>query len=126
MVTETALPLPRVMVDQIVAYAEAGYPEEVCGLVAGRGGEPIALYHARNVSPTPRVAYEVDVETLARMIEWEDAGLELLAIYHSHPHGPASPSETDIAQAMYPGAVYVIVSLADRSRPEIRAFRITP
>ncbi|MCU0506913.1 MAG: M67 family metallopeptidase [Anaerolineae bacterium] len=126
MVTEIALPLPQMMVDQIITHAEAGYPEEVCGLVAGRGNEPVALYHARNVSPTPRIAYEVDVETLARMIEWEDEGLELLAIYHSHPHGPPAPSETDIAQATYPDAVYVIVSLADRSHPQLRAFRLTP
>ena len=44
-----------------------------------------ALYRGRNVSPTPAVAYELDVETLARQIEFEEQGLTLAAIYHSHP-----------------------------------------
>jgi proteasome lid subunit RPN8/RPN11 len=124
MVTEIALGLPQEMVDQIIAHAQAGYPEEVCGLVAGRDGQAVAVHPARNVSPTPRVAYEVDVESLARMIEWEDAGLELLAIYHSHPQGPAHPSETDAAQATYPDSAYVIVDLSTRGQPALRAFRI--
>jgi len=37
-------------------------------------------------------------------------GLELLAIYHSHPAGPEVPSATDIAEAYYPEAVYIIIS----------------
>jgi proteasome lid subunit RPN8/RPN11 len=58
------------------------------------------------------------------MVEWEDAGLELLAIYHSHPQGPEGPSETDIAMATYPEATYIIISLANRARPRVRAFRM--
>jgi proteasome lid subunit RPN8/RPN11 len=119
------LHLPPEMTEQIVAHAQAGYPEEVCGLVAGRDGAALAVCAGRNVSPTPTVAYEMDVETLMRMVEWEDAGLELLAIYHSHPQGPEGPSETDVAQATYPNAAYIIVSLAERGRPVVRAFRLT-
>lgn len=123
-VTPVALDLPPEMLAQIIAQAQAGYPEEVCGLVAGREGTAVAVYPGRNVSPTPRVTYEMDADTLMRMVAWEDAGLELLAIYHSHPQGPDAPSETDVAQATYPDAAYIIVSLADRGRPVIRAFRI--
>jgi proteasome lid subunit RPN8/RPN11 len=118
------LTLPDALVEQLVAHARAGYPEEVCGLVAGRGGAAVAVYPGRNISLSPRVAYEMDVETLARLIEFEEAGLELLAIYHSHPHGPEGPSETDIEKATYPEAAYIIVSLADQKRPVMRAYRI--
>jgi proteasome lid subunit RPN8/RPN11 len=38
----------------------------------------------------------------------ETLGFELLAIYHSHPKGPESPSETDLAEFAYPG-VYTII-----------------
>lgn len=119
-----ALYLPAELTAQIIAHAQQGYPEEVCGLVAGRAGCAAEVHPGRNISPTPRVAYELDHETLARMIEFEDAGLELVAIYHSHPAGPEVPSATDIARAAYPDAVYLILSLADPTRPTLRGFWI--
>jgi proteasome lid subunit RPN8/RPN11 len=42
----------------------------------------------------------------------EAAGLDLAAIFHSHPNGPAEPSATDVAQAYYPEAAYLILSPA--------------
>jgi proteasome lid subunit RPN8/RPN11 len=48
----------------------------------------------------------------------------MLAIYHSHPEGPQMPSSSDVAQAFYPDAAHVIVSLADRRHPVARAFMI--
>ena len=59
------------------------------------------------------------------MIDFEDAGLKLAAIYHSHPRGPETPSPTDIACAIYPDSVYLIVSLATPDRPVVKGFRIT-
>ncbi len=59
------------------------------------------------------------------MIDFEDAGLELVAIYHSHPRGPETPSPSDIAHAFYPDSVYLIVSLAMPDQPMVRGFRIT-
>jgi len=112
------------MRDEIIAHARGGFPEEVCGIIAGRDDAAVALYRGRNVSPTPRVAYELDVETLTRQIEFDDSGLTLAAIYHSHPAGPEIPSETDIRRATYPDSVYLICSLADFARPSVRGFRI--
>ena len=109
----------------IVEHARRGYPAEVCGLVAGRDGVATAAYPGRNISPTPAVTYELDHDTLARIFDFEDAGLELVAIYHSHPRGPETPSPTDIARAFYPDSVYLIVSLATPDRPVVRGFRVT-
>jgi [CysO sulfur-carrier protein]-S-L-cysteine hydrolase len=117
--------LPPEFLADIVAHARAGYPQEVCGIIAGRCGVAVALYRGRNISPTPNVAYELDHETLARQIDFEDAGLILAAIYHSHPHGPETPSPTDIAHAFYPDSVYLIASLAMFDRPVVRGFKIT-
>jgi proteasome lid subunit RPN8/RPN11 len=116
--------LPPEFLAEIVACARAGYPEEVCGIIAGTAEVARILYRGRNISPTPNVAYELDHETLARQIDFEDAGLTLVAIYHSHPHGPETPSPTDIAQAFYPDSVYLIASLATPEFPVIRGFRI--
>jgi proteasome lid subunit RPN8/RPN11 len=51
------------------------------------------------------------------------AGLQLCAIYHSHPTSPARPSAEDIKLAYDPGISYVIVSLAEED-PAVRSFRI--
>ncbi len=117
--------LPARLAAEIVDHARQGYPEEVCGLVAGRDGSAVSAFRGRNLSPTPVVAYELDPETLARMIDFEDAGLETVAIYHSHPRGPEIPSPTDIACATYPDSIYLIVSLAAPERPVLRGFRLS-
>ncbi len=116
--------IPVAMASEIVSHARAGYPEEVCGIISGRDNQAVTLYRGRNVSPKPRVAYELDVDTLALQISFDTAGLELAGIYHSHPSGPETPSTTDIAQAYYPDAVYIICSLADPTRPSLRGFRL--
>ncbi len=43
----------------------------------------------------------------------EGQGWELVAIFHSHPQGPAYPSATDIAEFFYPGTAVMIASPAD-------------
>ena len=57
------------------------------------------------------------------MNEIDDAGLDLVGIYHSHVSSPAYPSRTDAEQAFWPDAVYVIVSLAGGGA-EVRGYRI--
>jgi proteasome lid subunit RPN8/RPN11 len=72
-----------------------------------------------------RVAFEMEPgQQLKAMLDLEEAGLQMLAIYHSHPNGPGSPSPTDVAKAYYPDVAHVIVSLADRLHPTVRAFTI--
>ena len=115
--------LPPELAKQIISHARAGYPEEVCGLISGRDGVAVAVHPGHNVSATPRITFELDVETLAKQVEFEEAGLELVAIYHSHPRGPAFPSETDVKAAAYPDAVYLICSLADPDHPALHAYR---
>ena len=58
------------------------------------------------------------------MYALEAAGQELLAIYHSHPHGPAYPSPADVAGARYPGVRHLVVSLTAPAQPVLRAFAI--
>ena len=77
-----------------------------------------------NVLASPS-AYEMDPGKLIRAFrDLRNAGEQLVAIYHSHPHGPARPSKSDIERAYYPEAAHLIVSLADPERPQAAAFRI--
>ena len=79
-----------------------------------------------NVHETPTTRYRIDPrEQLRAFRDMEDRGEELVAIYHSHPVSQPYPSPTDRAEAHYPDAFYVLVSLRT-GEPELRAFRILP
>jgi uncharacterized protein len=58
------------------------------------------------------------------MKEIDRVGLDLAAIYHSHPTSKAEPSKTDLELAGYPEAVHLIVSLKEPAKPVVRAYRI--
>jgi proteasome lid subunit RPN8/RPN11 len=104
-------------------HARAAYPNEGCGLLAGRNAAE-RFIPMKNVSPS-ETHYEMDPAELIRALrDLRGAGDALIAIYHSHPHGPAQPSTTDVERAYYPEAAHLIVSLADLERPLAAAFRI--
>jgi proteasome lid subunit RPN8/RPN11 len=63
-------------------------------------------------------------EQLRVFNEIDKAGLDLVAIYHSHTRSPAYPSSTDVSLAYYPETVYLIVSLADKDAPALRGFNV--
>ena len=119
-----AVRLSRRLYDEIVAHARAGKPEEVCGIVRGRGRQAIELIRARNIADERIENYTVDPQTLLRQFEFEDAGDEMLAIYHSHPVSVAYPSATDAWNANYPDSVYLICSLEFDNAPVLRGFRM--
>lgn len=99
---------------------------EMCGLLSGLAQTASRFHPVDNVASDPTRRYAMDaamqIEAFRRMRE---AGEQLLAIVHSHPNGEARPSATDIAEANYPDAVYVIVSLRGGT-PQLRGFRLQP
>lgn len=116
------------MREQVIRQAIRESPNEACGLIGGTleddGARAASVFEMRNADGSP-VTYRLDAqEQLSVFGEIERLGLDLVAIYHSHTHSPAYPSETDRRQAFYPDAHYLLVSLQDPERPELRAFRI--
>lgn len=110
--------------ETMLQQLQEAYPLEACGLMAGQENHVRQLYPVRNIRNSP-IAYEMDpVEQLEALLDLEQRGWDLIAIYHSHPSGPHVPSASDVAQAYYPEAAYVIVSLLDRRQPKSKAFRI--
>lgn len=49
-------------------------------------------------------------EQIAAMIQINEQGLDLHAIYHSHPSGPPHPSQTDVREAYFPNTPNLILS----------------
>jgi proteasome lid subunit RPN8/RPN11 len=112
-------------VEAIIAHAREGKPDEVCGIVRGRGDRAIEVIRAHNVAEDREQNYTVDPRALLLQFEFEDAGDEMVAIYHSHPVSPPYPSATDAWNANYPDAIYLICSLEDDDAPLLRAWRLT-
>jgi len=117
--------LDQRVVDDIIEQARAEHPNEACGLLAGKNGDATKLYRMTNAERSPVIYRMEPSEQLRVFNEMDDAGLDLVAIYHSHTRSPAYPSTTDVQLAYYPEAVYLIVSLRDPNKPELRGFKIT-
>ena len=93
--------------------ARARAPEEAVGLLVGRRGCAEAAWPLANASPHPLVHYFVAPGELLAALRHADAeGLEVCALYHSHPVGPPRPSERDRAEANW-RVPYVILGLPE-------------
>lgn len=116
--------ITRAQVEEMVKHARNGFPNEACGLIAARDGRAVKVYCLENAEGSP-VTYRMDSgEQLRAMLEIDDEGWDLGAVFHSHTRTRAYPSATDVRLAFYPSTLYVIVSLADPASPDVRAFRI--
>ena len=109
--------------EQVIEHAKTCHPQEGCGLLVGSqlATRFIPMDNARASSTD----YEMEpAQLIAVLRDLRTSGEALLAIYHSHPFGPAKPSESDIERAYYPEAAHLIVSLVEPERPRTAAFRI--
>lgn len=119
-----SLTIERLLYETMLAAVQRAYPLEACGFLAGLAGRATHLYPIDNRLQSP-VAFEMEPgQQIEAMIDIEERGWVMLAIYHSHPQGPETPSPTDVARAYYPEAIQVIISLQQRSQPVVRAFTI--
>src|SRR6476660_4353236 len=116
--------ISRQLIEEMVAHAREDDPNECCGMLGGADGSAATLYRAANAEASP-LRYSIDASEQFRLMgEIEEAGEELVCIYHSHTRSAAYPSQTDVNLAGWPDAVYVIVSLEDPDSPDVRGFWI--
>ncbi|RTH19092.1 metal-dependent protease of the PAD1/JAB1 superfamily [Thermus scotoductus] len=93
--------VPRRLLEETRTHLQKEAPREGLGLWAGRR-EVERVIPLPNAHPEPLVGYLAEPLALLRALkEMEREGLALLAIYHSHPRGPAFPSPTDIREARW-------------------------
>lgn len=135
------LVLARTTLAAVLAHARETHPEECCGAILARRGEPDRVVRFTNIQnrlhaedPTTyprdaRTAYTPEArELLAALRAAEEPGARLLAFYHSHPVIGAYFSAEDRARALfdgepaYPEVSWIVVSDA-RIAGEVRAFR---
>jgi proteasome lid subunit RPN8/RPN11 len=119
------LTLPQAAHRQIIGEALAAWPLEACGLLAGQGAARIVqlAQPVPNVSPTPQVAYQMEPRAMvAAIYRCLRSGLDVLAIYHSHPTGSADLSPRDLAEATWHNVAYLVVGLQDPTAPQVKAW----
>lgn len=111
--------IPRTIIAEIAAHAEAEKPIEACGYLAGSGEQVAKLFRLTNLDQSPE-HFSFDAKEQFRVTkEARLAGLRLLAVYHSHPASPARLSEEDKRLTFDPNIIYVIHSLLNH---ETKAF----
>ncbi len=115
--------IPRAIVNEIFEHGKREMPIEACGYLAGKDGRVSVWYPMKNVDES-REHYSLDPhEQFATVKKARNEGLDILAVYHTHPETPARPSVEDIALAYDPTIFYVIASLA-QAEPSVNCFRI--
>jgi [CysO sulfur-carrier protein]-S-L-cysteine hydrolase len=122
---EIGLSMTSAVANALMDHARAELPNEACALLSGSLVEQVAshVHPARNSEASP-LRYNVDPQDLVRItFAIEDAGEDLVAIFHSHTRSPAVPSATDRRTAQYPDVFYVLATLADADAPAARALR---
>jgi proteasome lid subunit RPN8/RPN11 len=112
--------LPPEIYELVRREAEAAYPAECCGILLGALDGAVdgvarrvtQAVPAANASRTPRNHYEIaPLDLIHAERAARQSGVEILGFYHSHPDHPAQPSATDLAEAHWLGASYVITSV---------------
>src|SRR5580765_7827331 len=112
-------------------------------IVALEGAEKLSCFdptkaaHLERLSPAERaeIAFVMDMQDFsAAKKDMRNKELDLQVIYHSHPHDPARPSVTDIKIAsdyeeiwpkiMLPIPAYLLISLMNKSQPDVRTYWI--
>lgn len=118
------LTVPKHFIDDMISHAKAEAPLECCGILAGKDETVTHIYKMKNTEDDPDKYFMEPKEQFAVIKDMRAKEMDMLAIYHSHPHSPARPSGVDINLAYYPEAVYIIISLMDAAKPVIKGFLI--
>ena len=129
--------VPQNVLQGMIAQALAEQPLECCGLLAGvreegktgaGAGESVGRVRRRyplvNAAASPREFLSDARSMFDADRDMRANGLDLLAVYHSHPTSLPVPSRTDLERHGMTEVVCMIVSLVG-SAPEVRAWWLT-
>lgn len=110
--------VPPALRESLWSHALREAPRECVGALGGRlegtDWRAVTCYPLQNISPTPQTQYLAHPGHFLRALKAMHAeGLELVALYHSHPLGPGFPSLTDTRLAEY-AVPYLIADLQSR------------
>jgi proteasome lid subunit RPN8/RPN11 len=109
------LEISQALWDEMYNHVDSLAPQEACGLVAGAGQSANGIYPITNDLHSSTRFKMNPAEQVNAMAQIAEAGVELLAIYHSHPAGPEHPSRIDLDEHQYPESNCLIWCYSDGS-----------
>ncbi|HEV3256522.1 MAG TPA: M67 family metallopeptidase [Gemmataceae bacterium] len=130
MSTPFCLHLPRRLYAEMLAQAVAELPHECCGLLAGslegkeggkRIGRVLRRYPLVNAAASPVEFVSEPHSMFAADRDMHRLGLDVLAVYHSHPASDPVPSRTDLQRNYSPDVMNLIISLKG-AEPQVRGW----
>lgn len=109
-------------IEELIKFAKDSLPDECCAFLLGEHNDDdrkvAIILRMRNIDESP-VSFSIDPAELLNAYTLADTkGMEITAIFHSHP-AKASPSSTDIKYMQINPVAWVIYSTTEN---EIRAF----
>jgi len=107
----------------LIEHAQSLTPVESCGYLGGKDGKVTRFFPMTNVDNSPEHFSFDPKEQFQVLKEARKEGLDLVAVYHSHPASPARLSAEDIRLFNDPTPVYIIVSLLN-DVPVINGFKV--
>ncbi len=112
----TRLAIPDLLLEEVIEHAREDAPIECCGLLAGHISESVGVVTTRfAIANELRSRSDYLTEPRGMFLAFRamrESGLELLAIYHSHPTSEPVPSLRDIDGNTYgESVVHLIVGL---------------
>src|SRR5437868_7043237 len=116
--------IPRPVLTAMLAQAAAELPNECCGLLggvthdSGRTLLAVTCHPLANAAASPTEFESEPRSMFAAMRELRRLGLDVVAVYHSHPAAPPVPSRTDLARNWSERVVNLIISLQN-AQPEV-------
>jgi proteasome lid subunit RPN8/RPN11 len=117
--------------EQLRHHGEETYPHECCGVLLGQiGNDAVKQVQAIARCENQRLdslhnRYGIDPLELVRIQRrGRERGQDIVGFYHSHPDHPARWSQTDLAEAHWPGCSYVITSVTDGVATDTNSFNL--
>ena len=99
-------------IEELVSIAKDVLPDESCALLLGENNEVVEILPMRNVDESPLTFSVESTELVDAYNLAESKGLQVIAIFHSHPAQP-SPSSTDIKFMEINPVVWLIYSTTE-------------
>lgn len=115
--------IPKTIYQGMLDHARREWPLECCGILGGKEKTVEKAFELQNAEESS-VLYSMSPQDQLKVFEeMGKKSMEMIAIYHSHPHTIPFPSETDVKLAFYPDVSSIIISLKEED-PFVKAFQI--
>ena len=113
-----AISLTAKQIKQLTGLAKDMLPNESCAVLLGVNGKVVEVLPMRNIDESP-VTFSIEPAELLNAYDLaESKGMQVIAIFHSHPAKP-TPSSTDLKFMEINPVVWVIYST---TKSQLKAF----